>query len=42
MANTTYTLFGQSIELALIQAVHDGKTGEDLRKAYISWTETVA
>jgi hypothetical protein len=42
MANTTNTLFGQSMHLALIQAVHDWKTEEDLRRICISWAETVA
>ena len=42
MANTTNTLFGQSMHLALIQAVHDCKTEEDLRRICISWAETVA
>jgi hypothetical protein len=42
MTNTTNTMFGQNMRLTLIQAIHDCKTVEDLRKVYLSWAETMA
>jgi len=42
MMNTTNTMFGQNMRLTLIQAIHDCKTVEDLRKVYFSWAETMA
>lgn len=42
MTNTTNTMFGQNTRLTLIQAIHDCKTVEDLRKVYLSWAETMA
>lgn len=42
MTNTTNTMFGQNMRLTLIQAIHDCKSVEDLRKVYFSWAETMA
>lgn len=42
MTNTTNTMFGQNMRLTLIQAIHDCKTVEDLRRVYFSWEETMA
>ncbi|WP_372660226.1 hypothetical protein [Hydrogenophaga sp.] len=42
MINTVNTVFGQNMRLTLIQSIFEAKGTEGLRKAYLSWAESMA
>ena len=42
MTNTVNTIFGHNTRISLIKAIYEAQTVEDLRRVYVSWTETMS